>query len=226
MVRVRAAPFYFVLGVRKGGRRGHKSTARTRWKCYLFVSCKHREGGKKYSRKSVGVLKRRGAKGKVFGFQREATASAIANRNTFLDLHPATFQAHHATLSLTCSESILFLPFDGKLQCFEPLVNRTSTGNTFDRHVIGAVFVHVLHLGETTNKTYPTGHSYLALLLSFFSNKHSPVSDTILWTWQGTLGFCTRPAIFLPGLSWAELLLLKESEFETLSPHPQASAYR
>jgi len=95
------------------------------------------------------VLKRRGgAKEKVFGFQREATASAIANLNTFLDLQPATFQAHHVTLSLTCSESILFLPFDGKHQCFESLVNRTSTGNTFDRHVIGAVFVHVLHLGK------------------------------------------------------------------------------
>ena len=43
LVRVRAARFYFVLGVREGGIGGHKSTARTRWKCCLFVSCKHQE---------------------------------------------------------------------------------------------------------------------------------------------------------------------------------------
>jgi hypothetical protein len=43
LVMVREAGFYFVLGVRKCGRRGHKSTARTRWKCRLFVSCKHQE---------------------------------------------------------------------------------------------------------------------------------------------------------------------------------------
>jgi len=161
----------------------------------------------------------------VSGFQREATASAIANRNTFLDLHPATFQAHHVTHSLTCSESILFLPFDGKHQCFESLVNRTSTGNTFDRHVIGAVFVHVLHLGKLRIKP---SQQVTRILHDFFlfSNKHSPVSDTLLWTWQGTLGFSTRPAIFLPGVSWAELLLPTEREFETLSPHPHAPAHR
>lgn len=144
--------------------------------------------------------RRRGAKGKVFGFQRETTASAIANRDTFLDLHPATFQAHHVTLSLTCSESILFLPFDGKLQCFESLVNRRSTGNTFDRHVIGAVYVHVLYLRKLRIKPSQQVNR-ISLDFSLFQNKHSPVSDMLWCTRQGTLGFCTRPAMLLPGLS-------------------------
>jgi len=99
------------------------------------------------------VLKRRrGAKGKVFGFQREATASAIANRNTFLDLQPATFQAHHVTLF-----NLQWIHFISSVWRKTSMPRVFGKQNKHWKHIWsscdrGSVCA-CASLGETTNKT-------------------------------------------------------------------------